>query len=571
MRIIIRMATVLAIMVAVTISAQETTVLELKDFSRTQYDEKAFMTKGVVTIHIKAEGASDRWADEMFAYGWILDASTRQVIWKMTVDKTKEMKNEFLRSADESIKLKPGRYEVYFAAFPIAILKRDYRDLGDFVDGLLSGFKKNKTFQRYADRWGIWISVAEKDQDKIGLVPMDGSKDAIVSIKYTGDDEYIQEGFTLSGRTRVRIYALGEGVDGDMYDYGWIINDNSGETVWEMKYRDTKWAGGAEKNRLADENITLPAGDYIVTYVTDDSHSYNNWNMLPPLDPRFWGITIWPEDPSILSSGRVKKYLPRISREPIISISRVGDDYFEERGFRLNHAADVRVRCLGESSGRVFVDGGYIVDASTYERVWEMTRRNTRHAGGASKNRMFDGIVKLDKGIYEVFYYSDDSHSYRSWNDAAPYNPSAWGITIWGGSGFKEDWVEPYDESDDKDVLVSLVKMYDDERRREKFTLKREARVRIYALGEGDRNELYDYGWIEDQDGDIVWKMRPEECHSAGGAIKNRMVNQVIDLPAGTYTAYYRTDGSHSFERWNDDPPFDPVHWGISVRLEEQQ
>ncbi len=71
---------------------------------------------------------------------------------------------------------------------------------------------------------------------------------------------------------------MGEGVDGDMADYGWIDNDETGRTVWEMTYRKTDHAGGAEKNRVCDDTILLKAGTYVVYFETDGSHSYGNWN-----------------------------------------------------------------------------------------------------------------------------------------------------------------------------------------------------------------------------------------------------------------------------------------------------
>ena len=48
------------------------------------------------------------------------------------------------------------------------------------------------------------------------------------------------------------IYALGEGIGGDMVDYGWIERCEERRRVWEMTYRATEHAGGAKKNRRFD-------------------------------------------------------------------------------------------------------------------------------------------------------------------------------------------------------------------------------------------------------------------------------------------------------------------------------
>ncbi|MEO5896699.1 MAG: hypothetical protein ABIS06_13455 [Vicinamibacterales bacterium] len=78
-----------------------------------------------------------------------------------------------------------------------------------------------------------------------------------------------------------------------MDDYGWIEDAKTGKTVWEMTYRSTAHAGGASKNRRFDGTITLPAGEYVVTFETDGSHSFADWNADPPEDPDAWGITLF--------------------------------------------------------------------------------------------------------------------------------------------------------------------------------------------------------------------------------------------------------------------------------------
>jgi hypothetical protein len=59
--------------------------------------------------------------------------------------------------------------------------------------------------------------------------------------------------------------------------------------------------------------------------------------------------------------------------------------------------------------------------------------------------------------------------------------------------------------------------------------------------------------------------MTYDKTRWAGGAKKNRKVNQTITLDAGTYVLVFNTDGSHSFNDWNDDPPEDLVNYGITL------
>ena len=470
----------------------------------------------------------------------------------------------------ETIDLSPGKYEVYYAVSPRGHWESRYRDVGDFLDDLFDGFQGSKKWRRDADEWGIELDVDDSDRNNVRLENISIDEEAIVQLAPVGDDEYYEEGFSLNRRARVRVYAIGEGEDGDMFDYGWIIDGNTRRTVWEMDYRSTRWAGGAEKNRIIDEEIILPSGSYIVYFVTDGSHSYDDWNQLPPYDIRHWGITLWGAESGFDRDREIQPFQKMDDRDVVVDLSRVGNDRFEKDAFTLKRPADVRILCVGEyTSGGGFSDYGWILNARTRETVWEMDRRNTRHAGGARKNRMFDGIVSLEQGNYEVFYITDGSHGYRRWNAGPPYNPEAWGITIWGsGSDFNSNWVSRYEAEEDPDVLVQILRVGDHERVRRRFQLDRSTRVRIYALGEGDDDEMYDYGWIEDDRGRRVWRMRYWDTEHAGGGRKNRFVNEFIRLESGEYTVHYRSDGSHSYDDWNTDPPHDPVHWGITVWID---
>jgi CubicO group peptidase (beta-lactamase class C family) len=98
--------------------------------------------------------------------------------------------------------------------------------------------------------------------------------------------------FKLDRERQVRIFSIGEGQGGQMFDYGWIENADKGFPVWEMQEPKTTHAGGANKNRKVDETITLPAGNYKLRYKSDDSHAFDHWNSLPP-DVNFWGIALY--------------------------------------------------------------------------------------------------------------------------------------------------------------------------------------------------------------------------------------------------------------------------------------
>lgn len=66
---------------------------------------------------------------------------------------------------------------------------------------------------------------------------------------------------------------------------------------------------------------------------------------------------------------------------------------------------------------------------------------------------------------------------------------------------------------------------------------------------------LFDYGWIEDTNGQIIWKMDMSKTKHAGGGLKNRYSDTIIDLPKGKYFLKYTTDESNSPSNWDVEPP----------------
>ena len=214
-------------------------------------------------------------------------------------------------------------------------------------------------------------------------------------------------------------------------------------------------------------------------------------------------------------------------------------------------------------------DYAWIVDEEQHKRVWSMSYENTEHAGGAAKNRLFDGTMHLARGNYLVYYKSDGSHSYNDWNGAPPAEARYWGVSVFPASRrLNPADIGPFMRTRDagNDATVAqLNHMSNDEDAHTTFRLTEQTRVRVLALGEGRDDEMFDYGWIEASDGHTVWQMKYADTEPAGGSDKNRVFDGVITLPAGSYVLRYRSDGSHSYGDWNDNPPDDPESWGIAV------
>lgn len=529
---------------------------------------ESFRLQKSANIQIQAVGLLGKKDDDYLAYGWLIDGESRRIVWNFDNESAiRENSNAEIFIHDEII-LPEGFYEVYYFYFPVhqthskSILKSFLGQLQ--VEGKYDN-----------EELGLVLTCLNNDDDceDVHLNVLLDDSQTIVQMIENGDESYQKQGFSLSGEMDLRIYAIGEGNTRkrEMYDYAWIMEAKSRERVWEMTTQNSDYAGGADKNLIFDDIITLPRGEYIVYFVSDDSHSYAQWNSLPPSDPRYWGITIW--GASVGDKGSVVKSLEYDSPQEsaIVDMTRMRNNEFKNQGFTLKRPARLRIYALGESSSRgEFADYGWIIDAHTREKVWQMRREDTKYAGGSRKNLLFDGIIVLPAGDYIAYYITDDSHAYRSWNDGPPFNPTAWGITIWGADDdFQKDWVSEYHESKNPGILAQIIRVGNDEKIKEKFNLDERTTIRIYALGEGDRSRMYDYAWIEDERGRTVWEMSYRKTDHAGGARKNRVINEIFTLKSGTYTVIYKTDDSHSYNNWNLTPPDDPIHWGITIMSED--
>jgi len=527
-------------------------------------ESEAFTLNSDQTVTINSVALRhDKFGDQSTA--WILNSETREVVWRVRDAKKVDRTSKTVEYEDE-IDLDAGAYELYLGV-------SENRWSGDHnVFSLL----KMVIHSTGIDDWDDIIEVLEvtvsapdgrsDGRNSLRRVQEILAKDAIVSITGVGDSESHAGAFKLDRDMDVNIYAIGELKRKGSYDSAWLVDLDSGKTVWELAYRKSERAGGAKKNRQFNDTVHLKAGRYAAQYLSDDSHSWPDFNLAPPYDPMAWGITVRPAAKSDLASASPIDYDDPLKQNAFVKLTRMRDNMHRSEGFTLAEPTDVRIFAVGEGKKREMYDYGWIVNARTLKTVWEMEYRDTKHAGGNEKNRLFDDVVRLDAGSYIVHFATDGSHSYRDWNLPAPFYKDKWGITLIAANGDGDlSKISEYDPDDDENILVRIADADDHEFRSRSFTLDRDQSVGIYAVGEGTRREMSDYAWIEDADGDTVWEMTYRKTRHAGGARKNRQVRTKLDLDAGEYEVFYVTDGSHSYRRWNADPPFDQGSWGIMV------
>jgi CubicO group peptidase (beta-lactamase class C family) len=117
-------------------------------------------------------------------------------------------------------------------------------------------------------------------------------------------------------------------------------------------------------------------------------------------------------------------------------------------------------------------------------------------------------------------------------------------------------------------VLAAITNVRVNDDRSVKFKLTKPTRVTIEGVGEncsGDFTSWCDYGWIENDKGQVVWEMQRKPAKHAGGANKNQRVVATITIPAGAFKLRYKSDGGHAYQNWDSAPP-EGFEWGIEVR-----
>src|SRR5438105_1568022 len=507
------------------------------------------------------------------AAAWILDARTREVVWDIRAVDTRRESNG-LPLFSGTVHLPAGTYEAHYASYPASNISWN-GDINNSLKEIIRRGRRVKYGGPYVasglyKQFGLNIQGEGRiaSQDEITAARAAFTESAIATL-VPDRNSSIRKGFEITRPTTVEIYAIGElKADGD-FDYGWIMNADTRKRVWSMTYAGTDPAGGAAKNRMAHETLQLTPGHYVAYFVCDDSHSPDDWNAVPATDPEFWGMTLRVADRAVRAAVKAFEYEPVPQGQTIVSMIGIHDDEMRSSGFALRRPMDVHIYALGEGTSDKMSDYAWIVDEEQHKRVWVMRYEDTEHAGGPGKDGLFDGTVHLTAGNYLVYYHSDGSHSYNDWNGAPPAEARYWGVSVFPASGrLNPAYIGPFMRTrgaGTNTTLAQLTHMGDDEDASTALRLSAETRVRVLAEGEGRDGDMFDYGWIEDADGRTVWKMKYQETDPAGGSDKNRVFDGVITLPAGNYVLRYRSDGTHSYNDWNTDPPDDPESWGIAV------
>lgn len=427
----------------------EPRIVALHGLAEAEVRHQGFTLARPMTVHVYARGGGirqfmHRRSDTpLFAYGWILNAATREVVWQMDGPGLKRDWDYLV--ADQYLPLPAGSYEAYFAnhGFGQSLLfaqwtrNIDRRDLGKVTEdrprGFLAAFGADegsllRHWQQQVGNYGmeVYLSGAQASEVASFEAPLMW-RNAVVRLAAIRDQGHWMQALHVRHAVSLHVYAEGEISGRTMVDFGWIVNARTRERVWEMSPTASQFAGGARKNRRQVETLQLPAGDYEAHFVTDDSHSPADWNGAPPCDPGLYGLTLSvPADKDVAAVSLTEP----LAWKPLAELVRVGDDQDRRTEFTLAASRSVRVYAIGEGTSEGMADEGWIEDAAGH-RVWSMERGRTQPAGGASKNRVADEVITLPKGTYTLRYRTDDSHAYGDWNSGAPWDAEHYGVTVY--------------------------------------------------------------------------------------------------------------------------------------------
>ncbi len=362
----------------------------------------------------------------------------------------------------------------------------------------------------------------------------------------------------------------------------WILDVRTRQVVWELRTAQSRTDG--DGLRSFEGTVRLPAGTYEMSYAALFPVS-NYWS-----DDHDWRV----RDADATAAGMEKLGGPfmddgayhsfravlrgtgrRVTRDaaggesttPVLAIRGNKPKALLRAGFELDKTTALDVYLLGEGDDG-WADYGWIMNAADRRVVWTARSQSWEPAGGARKNRVVRQIVQLPAGRYVAGFVTDDAHELGHWNATPPFDPSFYGLTLWTRDAADRKSVRAfeYDPVPSRGVFVSLTRLNNDELRWQRFSVARPLDVQIFALGESTSDDMQDYGWIVDARGHAAWRMTYDESEAGGGATKNRVYAGTLHLEPGIYTAYARTDGSHSYGGgWNAGEPMDAEYWGLTI------
>ncbi len=395
-------------------------------------------------------------------------------------------------------------------------------------------------------------------------------------------EQILRRSMAADGPGRITIDAAGsfEPRSSELAAYGWILRRADRDVVWKMDPSSVR----REKETLAlvRDTIDLDPGAYDVYYASYGNRVGRRFGI-SFLDRLLGEKEAWQGDADawklvVRSANSAMGRLDRLESEADEALSPGGEGLLwstapmkgratAEYVFHATEPVELEIYAVGEIDRRP-TDYGWIDDAVSGERVWEMMRENTEPAGGWEVNRLYDGAIRLPGGMYRAVFETDARHHFGDWEANPPFDPAGWGITLSVEDG---EAVRSFDPWSSRTPIIQIDRVGDDERRSVQFMVHEPVQIAVYALGELGESGRFDYGWIRDNDTQsMVWEMTAERSRPAGGH-SNRRELSFLTLEPSTYTLTYETDDSHAYDAWRHERPHHPERWGVTLFPVDEQ
>ena len=179
--------------------------------------------------------------------------------------------------------------------------------------------------------------------------------------------------------------------------------------------RGSLWVGtnGGGLNRLAEQPAYLAA-----RLLADPSLPFINFDHFFAQGPTY---------PNTLISDI--ESLSEADRD-IADIAQPGDYQDSTVNFILAEETTILVVAIGDGNAYGMQDYGWIESADSQQVFWAMDYEDSRHAGGATRNRIQIATVRLKAASYRLRFRSDSHHSYDNWTTEKPDQGQLWGIKL---------------------------------------------------------------------------------------------------------------------------------------------